>query len=141
MIVLDTNVVSEPLRPRPEPHVLNWLDRQAAETLYLSTVSLSELLLGIGALPAGNRRRVLAASLDRQIIELFGARILSFDVPAAQAYAVAVWQARRNGAAISVSDGQIAAIAAANGFAVATRDETPFRAAGVSVINPWAESL
>lgn len=137
MILLDTNVVSEPLRRRPEARVLEWLDNQAAETLYLATVSLAELLLGIESLPPGKRRRVLAADLGEHIAALFEGRILPFDAVAAEAYAKAVAQARRRGHAISVADGQIAAIAAARGFAVATRDEAPFQASGVGVINPW----
>lgn len=137
MILLDTNVVSEPLRPRPDARALDWLDAQAAETLYLSAVSLSELLLGIENLPTGKRRAALAAALGRQIAMLFGDRILSFDIAAAEAYPKVVTQARRRGHAISVADGQIAGIAAAHGFAVASRDERPFLAAGLPVINPW----
>lgn len=141
MILLDTNVVSEPLRPRPEPRVLQWLDAQAAETLYLTTISLSELLLGIENLPAGKRRSALAAALGQQIAGLFGDRILPFDVAAANAYARVVTLARREGQTISVADGQIAAIAAARLLAIATRDAAPFRAAGIAVIDPWTAEL
>jgi toxin FitB len=141
MILLDTNVVSEPLRPQPEPRVLEWLDAQTAETLYLSTISLSELLLGIENLSAGKRRRALALALGKQIADLFGGRILPFDIAAAQAYAKVVTIARRGGRAISVADGQIAAIAAARALTVATRDAGPFEAAGIAVINPWMAEL
>ena len=140
MILLDTNVVSEPLRPRPDRRARDWLDAQAAETLYLSTISLSELLLGIENLPAGRRRAALVAAVGQQIVALFGDRILSFDIEAAQAYAKIVTQSRRKGHPISVGDGQIAAIAMARGFTVATRDEMPFVAAGLPVINPWQTS-
>jgi hypothetical protein len=138
VILLDTNVVSEPMRSKPDQRVLAWLDAQAVESLYLATVSLSELLLGIASLPAGKRRRALASSLDEQIISLFAKRIVPFDIAGAEAYAEIVTRSRRHGNSIAVADAQIAAIAASRRFSVATRDETPFRAAGITVINPWA---
>jgi len=137
VILLDTNVVSEPMRPRPDRNVLNWLDAQAAESLFLSTISAAELLLGIESLPPGKRRKALATALDEQIIALFGGRIVPFDLGAAETYAKIVANARRRGHAMAVADAQIAAIAAFHKFSVATRDEAPFRAAGVPVINPW----
>ncbi len=140
MILLDTNVISEAMRPQPDRNVLAWLDAQAAESLYLSTVSLAELLLGIESLPAGKRRKALAAALDEQIIALFGERILTFDLRAAEAYAGIVTRARRQGRPMAVADAQIAAIAASRRFSVATRDEAPFQAAGVPVINPWTST-
>lgn len=137
MILLDTNVVSEPLRPKPDSQVMAWLDAQTAETLYLSTISLAELQLGIESLPAGKRRKALAAALAEQIIALFGERILPFDLAAAQAYAQIVIRARRRGHPLAVADALIAAIAASRHFIVATRDVGPFEAAGVPLINPW----
>ena len=137
MILLDTNVVSEPMRSKPDRNVLAWLDAQAAESLYLTTVSLAELLLGIASLPAGKRRKVLGAALDEQIIALFGERIVAFDIGGADAYPEIVTRARRHGYSIAIADAQIAAIAASRQFSVASRDEAPFRAAGVPVINPW----
>jgi toxin FitB len=137
VILLDTNVVSEPMHPKPSGSVLAWLDAQAPETLYLSTISLAELLFGLESLPAGKRRKSLTVSLQRQIIELFGGRILTFDLAAATAYAQIVTRARRHGHPISVPEGQIAAIATSHRFTVATRDEAPFVAAGVPVVNPW----
>jgi toxin FitB len=136
VILLDTNVVSEPMRPNPDRKVLAWLDAQAGENLYLSTVSLAELLLGIESLPSGKRRKVLAAALDEQIITLFGKRIVPFDLAAAETYAKIVTRARRYGHPIALADAQIAAIAASRQFTVATGDESPFEAAGVPVINP-----
>ena len=137
MILLDTNVVSEPMKQRPDRRVQDWLDAQTIETLYLSTISLSELLLGIENLPAGRRQNALAAALGEQIVRLFDSRIIAFDVAAAEAYAKVVIRARRQGHAIAVADGQIAAIAAARNLSVASRDEAPFQAAGIAVINPW----
>ncbi|MHB8346058.1 MAG: PIN domain-containing protein [Acidiferrobacterales bacterium] len=139
MIILDTNVVSEPMKPNGNPTVQTWLDQQAAETLYLTTTSLSELLVGIEMLPDGKRKEGLDVALSELVMRLFGSRILSFDQQAAMAYASLIGRARAGGCLISVADGQIAAIAAVHGFSVATRDIAPFVAAGVPVINPWEE--
>jgi toxin FitB len=133
MILLDTNVVSEPMRSKPDQNVLAWLDAQAAESLYLTTISLAELLLGIASLPTGKRRK----ALEKQIVALFGERIVPFDINGAQTYPEIVTRARRHGHSIAVADAQIAAIAASRQFSVATRDEAQFQAAGVPIINPW----
>ncbi|MDP2817714.1 MAG: type II toxin-antitoxin system VapC family toxin [Polaromonas sp.] len=137
MIILDTNVVSEPMKPSGNPVVQAWLDNQVAETLFLTSTSLSELLVGIEILPEGKRKKGLDAALSELIDILFGSRVLAFDHQAALAYAPLVRRARATGCLISVADAQIAAIATAHGFTVATRDTTPFIAAGVTVINPW----
>jgi toxin FitB len=137
MIVLDTNVVSEPMKPNANPVVQAWLDQQVAETLYLTAISLSELLVGIEVLPDGKRKEGLGAALAELVARLFGSRILPFDQPAAIAYATLVGRARTDGSILSLADGQIAAITAVRGFAVATRDTEPFIAVGVPVINPW----
>lgn len=139
MIILDTNVVSEPMRPGGSEAVLAWLDRQAADTLYLTAINLAELLVGIAILPAGKRKHGLDAALTEVVSSLFGSRILPFDQAAAKAYALVVSRARTAGRAIGAADGQIAAIALVHGFTVATRDAVPFEAAGVPVIDPWAE--
>ena len=140
MIIVDTNVVSEPMQVRPSAAVVAWLDRQAAETLFLTSVNLAELLVGVEALPAGRRTSGLRTALGDLLASLFGPRILPFDAEAAKTYAVLVARASAAGHAISVADGQIAAIATLNGFAVATRDVAPFKAAGVTVIDPWSEA-
>ena len=137
MIILDTNVVSEPMRLNGNPSVRAWLDSQVAETLYLTATSLSELLVGIAVLPRGKRRQGLDAALGELVDMLFGSRVLAFDQQAARAYAPLVSQARSVGSLISVADAQIAAIATVHGFTVATRDTAPFMAAGVPFINPW----
>lgn len=140
MIVLDTNVVSEPMKPGGSAVVLAWLDRQVADTLYLTATSLAELLVGIQLLSDGKRKAGLDAALTELMAGLFGPRILPFDRQAALAYALLVGRARAAGRVISVAEGQIAAIADLHGFTVATRDTAPFLAAGVPVIDPWAES-
>ncbi|MDX5363590.1 MAG: type II toxin-antitoxin system VapC family toxin [Pseudazoarcus pumilus] len=136
MIVLDTNVVSEAMKAAPNPAVLAWLDEQAAETLYLSSVTLAELLFGIGALPSGRRKDALNQTLDG-LLELFADRVLPFDTDAARNYAELAVSARAAGKGFPTPDGYIAAIAKARGFTVATRDVAPFQAAGLNVINPW----
>jgi toxin FitB len=137
VIILDTNVVSEPMKPDADRGVQAWLDEQIAETLYLTSISLSELLLGVELLPDGKRKEGLAAALTELLVTLFGPRILSFDQQAATIYAARISRARASGRTISMADGQIAAIAAAHGFTVATRDTAAFIAAGVPVVNPW----
>jgi predicted nucleic acid-binding protein len=136
MIVLDTNVVSEAMRPSADPSVIDWLNRQSAETLYLTSVTLAELLFGIAALPEGKRKNALGSTLDG-LLKLFGERILPFETKAAQSYATLATHARAACKGFPAPDGYIAAIAAATGFSVATRDTAPFDAVGVAVINPW----
>src|SRR5882724_6967645 len=125
------------MKPDGAPSVLHWLDEQIAETLYLTSVSLSELLLGVELLPGGKRKVGLAAALSELLSTLFGTRILPFDQQAASLYAMRISSARPKGQAISMADAEIAAIAAVHGFTVATRDVAPFVAAGVPVVNPW----
>ena len=137
MILLDTNVVSEPLRPAPDTRVVEWIDAQALETLFLSAITVAELRAGVALLPAGKRRTGLQESLETRVLPLFAGRVLAFDLGCTQAYAALMAKARASGLAVGSADGYIAAIAAANGFAVATRDAGPFEAAGVTVINPW----
>ncbi|MCC6744952.1 MAG: type II toxin-antitoxin system VapC family toxin [Acidobacteria bacterium] len=136
MIMLDTNVVSEAMKPEPHPSVRTWLDEQAAETVYLSSVTLAELLFGIGALPAGRRKRAQSLALDG-LLDLFADRILAFDTDAARRYADLAVAARAAGIGFPTPDGYIAAIAAAHGLTVASRDVAPFAAVGISVIDPW----
>ena len=136
MIVLDTHVVSEAMKAEPNPAVRGWLDEQVVETLYLSSVTLAELLFGIGTLPAGRRKNALTQTLEG-LLALFGDRVLVFDTEAARHYAELAVMARAAGKGFPTPDGYIAAIANARGFAVATRDVAPFQAASLNVINPW----
>ena len=110
MIVLDTNVVSEAMKPEPHPAVRAWLNDQAAETLYLSSVTLAELLFGNGALPMGKRKEMLAQALDG-LMGLFRDRVLSFDTDAARRYAELAVTAKAAGRGFPTPDGYIAAIA------------------------------
>ena len=136
MILLDTNVISEAMKPAPERAVRDWLDAQAAETLFLSSVTIAELSFGIAALPKGRRKDNLTAGLEG-LLALFAARVLPFDTAAAQRYGELAAKARIAGRGFPTPDGYIAAIAATQGFVVATRDASAFAAAGLKVINPW----
>ena len=141
MILLDTNVISEPLHRTPEPRVIQWIDAQSLDTLHLSAITVAELRAGVARLPLGKRREDLHQNLEKRVLPLFIGRILPFDMTASQAYAEITTRTRASGIALSAADGFIAAIAATHGFIVATRDMRPFEAAAVSVINPWLVEL
>jgi toxin FitB len=137
MILVDTNVISEPLRKVPDARVIEWIDAQPIETLYLSAVTVAEIRFGVASLSAGKRRDRLHENLETRVLPLFAGRVLAFDLSASQTYADLMARARAAGMAIGAADGYTAATAAANGMAVATRDTAAFEAAGVPVINPW----
>lgn len=137
MILLDTNVLSEPLRVQPEPRVIAWIDAQALETLYLSAITVAELRSGVALLPAGKRRDGLLGNLEKRVLPLFAGRVLPFDLACTPAYAALLARARKAGRALAMPDACIAAIAQTHGLAVATRDTALFAHAGVPVINPW----
>ena len=137
MIVLDTNVISEPVRPLADPAVVAWLDGQPKETLYLCAPVLMEVLLGITLLPEGKRKRTMETAMHTMLTRYFADRFFPFEREAAVIYASLASRAAAKGYTITVADCQIAAIAAVHGFTVATRDIAPFRAAGITVINPW----
>jgi predicted nucleic acid-binding protein len=134
VIVLDTNVISEPLQPRADPAVVRWLDAQHPDTLYLTAVNLAEVLIGIALLSSGKRKSGMELGAQSILAKLFADRFLSFSREAAIAFAELGSRAAARGCSISVADCQIAAV---HGFAVATRDTAPFLAADVPVINPW----
>lgn len=140
MILLDTNVLSEPLKLKSDAAVLAWMDAQTIETLFLSAISLAALRFGIATLPAGRRKDDLHANFERRILPLFVGRILVFDTAASEAYAILRASARAEGNAIAPADGYLAATAIVHGLIVATRDTSPFLAAGLTVINPWDAS-
>ena len=138
MIILDTNVISEPLRPTGDPAVLSWLDQQDIETLYLTAITVAELRFGIAVLPSGKKRHRLEDEFEQHILSLFEGRVLPFDESVTTAYAEIRAKARSTGKAIGMADAFIAAIAAHHGFTIATRDVSPFKFAGIPVINPWS---
>ena len=128
---------AEPLRPAPDAQVIAWIDAQALETLYLSAITVAELRAGVALLPAGKRRSGLQQNLEERVLPLFAGRVLPFDLACTPAYAALMTKARAAGLAIAAADGYIAAIASANGMAVATRHIGPFETAGAAVIDPW----
>lgn len=137
MIILDTNVIAESLRPQCNSAVTAWLDAQAAESLYITAINTAELWAGVAIMPEGKRKSALEASLDELLDRVFGKRQLDFDRRAARAYAELSRRTAITGTPLPLADGLIAAIALAQGFAVATRDVAPFHTAGIDVINPW----
>ena len=136
MIVLDTNVISEPLKSMPEPKVMAWLDEQAHETLFITAISRAELRFGVLKLPDGKRKRALAAQIER-VLDLFKERTLDFDIAASDKLAEIAARCEQTGKPAVAPDAYIAACAAARGFAVATRNVRHFEPTGVRVINPW----
>ena len=138
MIILDTNVVSEPLKPKPDAAVLRWLDRQGLGTLYLTTISQAELLAGVLALPAGKRRTELQKVLNQELASLFSGRMLAFGERSAQAYADVVTAANAAGNPIDFADAAIGAIAIEHNYILATRNARDFKGTSVKLINPWS---
>ena len=135
--LLDTNVLSELLRARPEPAVLAWFAVQAPDSLVVSAVTQAEMLLGARLLPAGQRRQQLQQALEAMFREDFSGRVLPFDTAAAADYADVVHARRDAGRPISQFDAQIAAIALCRGAGLATRNVADFEGCGLVVDNPW----
>lgn len=139
MFVLDTNVVSELIRPTPEPSVTAWVADQAASWLFLTAVNEAELRFGVEIMPDGARRDAVGAAIDALLREDFAGRILPFDSDAADAYAALAARRRSAGQPVAQADAQIAAIAIANGMAVVTRNTADFSDTSVRIVNPWPE--
>lgn len=137
MIVLDTNVISEAWKPHPSAQVMQWIDAQNSETLFISAITIAELRLGLAVIPSSKRRDHFCRLLEKELMPAFFGRILPFDPEASGAYSHLMAKARKAGKAISAADGYIAATAATRGMIVASRDTAPFKAADVAVINPW----
>jgi toxin FitB len=136
VIVLDTNVVSELMRPHPAPGVVAWAVRQPALDLYTTAVTLGEIRYGIGRLPAGRRRQELSSAADG-VLARMPDRVLAFDAPAAGHFAEVTVRRERAGRPIEGFDAQIAAICLRHGATLATRNEADFVDTGVAVVNPW----
>jgi predicted nucleic acid-binding protein len=137
MILLDTNVVSEGLRAKPNPQVRDWLDAQPMTELYLCTPVMAELYYGAELLSSGARRRALEQSIAR-LEQAFADRMLPFDAAAAREYGRFVARRDRLGRATGSMDGLIAGIAMVHGAAIATRDTRGFDAAGIALIDPFS---
>ena len=139
MTVLDTNILSETLKPAPEPAVIEWLDSLPPAECAITVITVAELLYGIGRLPHGKHRRELTAALEQILAHEFTDRILVFDADAAVEYADIVVDRESAGRPISMADAQIAAICRSRQCALATRNEPDFVDTGVQVVNPWSE--
>ena len=137
MFVLDTNIISEVMRPQPDQKVVDWLNQQNSVTLFVSSISIAEINYGLYILPQGNRKRLLQTRFNQFIDKAFRYRILDFDEQAANIYGEVMGEGKLKGHPMSVPDGQIAAIALLNKFAVASRNVKDFKYCGVEIINPF----
>ena len=137
MIVIDTNVLSALMRQVPEPPVVEWLDRQAAESVWITSITLFEARLGLALLPKGRRRRTLEGAFEKLMGEDLEGRVLDFDRPAAEAAALLAAGRQRSGQSIDMRDTQIAGIVVARRAKLATRNVRHFSDLSVDVINPW----
>jgi hypothetical protein len=137
VILLDTNVISEPVKPQPDPRVLEWINAQVIESLYLPSVALAEWLTGVELLPTGRRKSEMELLIHDLLKELIGPRVLPFDREAAEVHSRLMAKSAAIGANASFADCQIAAIAIAHNLTVATRDTGPFMAMDIPTINPW----
>ena len=137
MIILDTNVVSELLRPAPATAVEAWLSAQDGAAVFFTAIGEAELRLGVAILPAGRRRTALAEAIDAMLEEDFRERVLSFDAAAARAYAAIAADRRAAGRPISQFDCQSAAITRSRRAALATRNTADYEDCGIELIDPW----
>lgn len=137
MIILDTNVISEPLQKSPSPSVVDWLNNQIVTTLFTTSITIHELNFGIQRLPAGQRKDNLQIAVRYTLSKLVGTRIFSFDDDVAEISGMLFAECQSKGFQLGFADGLIAAIALKNGFKVATRDVEPFMACGAEVMDPW----
>jgi toxin FitB len=137
MLLLDTNVVSELMRPRPNPRVLDWVAAQPLSEMAISTITVMEIRFGIALLPRSRRRAHLDTKFRQFLARGFADRILPFDHAAADACADLRAQRRHMGNPITTEDGMIAAIARVHGAPVATRDVGGFQGCGLTLISPW----
>lgn len=137
MTILDTNVVSEIMRPVPAPAVLRWISDQISEELHLTAITVAEVLYGIELLPPGKRQEILRAGAEQLFRVIFTDRILTFDATAAREFSLIASSRRKQGRPMSEFDAQIAAIARAKNAVIATRDTGDFEGCGVRMVNPW----
>lgn len=137
MIVLDTNVLSEPMKPRPERTVVEWIDNQDSAKLFTTSTVVAELAYGISRLPVGQRQERLAEALDRVVTAEFLAGVLDFDLMSAIEYGALVAAVEGAGGSISLADAQIAAVCRVHGATLATRNVKDFNGLGIDLVNPW----
>jgi toxin FitB len=139
MIILDTNVLSALMRASPDLPVVAWLDRQPAESVWITTISVFETRFGLGLLPAGKRRRALEAAFSRLLTDDLEERVLDFDVPAATAASSLAADRQKAGRPVDIRDTLIAGIAQARRATLATRNVRHFQDFGIQIVDPWSE--
>jgi predicted nucleic acid-binding protein len=137
MIILDTNVVSETLRPKPSSKVMDWIGYQPSSLLFTTTITEAELFYGIALLPDGKRRRALEAAIGLIFAQDFAGRVLPFDSAAAREYALIAAARRQAGRRMAEADGRIAAIARSRGAILATRNVDDFAGCELELVDPW----
>lgn len=137
MIILDTNVLSALMRATPDTAVIDWLDGQPAESIWITSITLFEAHLGVALLPKGRRQRALAAALDHLLSEDLEGRVLDFDATAAIEAAAVAAMRRSSGRPVDMRDTQIAGIALARRASIATRNIRHFEDVRVPIVNPW----
>ncbi|TFZ48399.1 type II toxin-antitoxin system VapC family toxin [Serratia proteamaculans] len=140
MIILDTNVISETLRPNPHYNVLTWLNEKDNDDLYLSAVVLAELFSGVACMPDGKRKREFRFKLAEAVQIRFDEQTLPFDTLCAMQYAELMGKNQRQGRLMSMADTQIAATCLNYGAALATRNTKDFIHCGIELIDPWQAS-
>jgi predicted nucleic acid-binding protein len=139
LIILDTNVVSEFVRPDPEPIVLRWANDQPAESIYITAITAAELLYGVARLPVGRKRDALSISVETLLTEKFQQRVLPFDLKASRAHGSLLANDERRGRPLPILDAQIASVCLARRSPLATRNIKDFNDTGIELINPWDE--
>jgi len=137
MILLDTNVISETMRERPDPDVREWLRQQPRAEVWTASIVIAELLAGIETMPSSRKQKVLREAVEEMIAEDFRGQVLTFNLPAARQYAHILAARRKIGRPIREMNAQIVAIARVHGATLATRDVNDFAGCGLTVVNPW----
>lgn len=137
MIVLDTNVLSEVMKPAPARSVMRWLGSQPSSRVFTTAITQAEILYGLALMPKGKRRSDLEWAIAAMFTEDFGGRVLPFDSDAAQVFSQIASARKKMGRPITHADAQVAAIARSRGAALATRNVSDFESCGVTVMNPW----
>jgi predicted nucleic acid-binding protein len=137
LIILDTNVLSELMQNVPDPSVVEWLDRQPAESVWITSITLFEARLGLALLPNGRRRQALELAFEQLLAEDLEERVLDFDRSAAEAAAALAAERQRNGRTVDMRDTQIAGIVIARRATLATRNVKHFADLAAEVVNPW----
>jgi toxin FitB len=137
MILLDTNVISEAMRPLPDPSAMAWLNAQSAGNLWTCTIVVAEIHSGLELMPAGNRQRELTQRAEIMFERFFGPRVLALDLPAAKAYGKVLKARQAKGLPIDEMDALLAATALAHGADLATRNVSDFVECGIQIVNPW----